>query len=113
MAYYIYILSNPTHTVVYTGVTRDLLRRVDEHRRHVYPKSFTARYGVTELVYFEAFEDIREAIGREKQIKGWSRKRKNELINRRNPEWKDLFPLILEDETGAGKAFPTYWKDEE
>ena len=112
MLYYVYILSNPTHTVVYTGVTRDLLRRVDEHRRHAYPKSFTARYAVTDLVYFEAFADIREAIGREKQIKSWNRKRKNELINTRNPRWTDLFPLILADETETGGIFPDYWNSE-
>ncbi|MBR5701806.1 MAG: GIY-YIG nuclease family protein [Oscillospiraceae bacterium] len=112
MSYYIYMLSNPTHTVLYVGVTRDLLRRVDEHRRHVYPKSFTAKYGASELVYFEVYEDIREAIGREKQIKSWNRKRKNELVNTRNPRWLDLFPHILEDEFGAGEIFPKYWNGE-
>ena len=109
MVYYVYLLSNRTHTTLYVGVTRDLLRRVEEHRRHVYPDSFTAKYGVTELVYFEAFSDIREAIGREKQLKGFSRRRKNELVHSRNPGWADLFPRILEDETAGGDVFPEYW----
>ena len=109
MVYYVYLLTNPTRTVLYVGVTRDLLRRAEEHRRHVYPNSFTAKYGVTDLVYFETFNDIREAIGREKQLKSWNRRRKNELVNTRNPGWKDLFPLILEDETKAGEVFPEYW----
>jgi putative endonuclease len=112
MKYSIYILSNATHTVLYTGVTRSLLRRVDEHRRHVYPKSFTAKYDVTKLVYFESFTDIRDAIGREKQLKSWSRKRKNELVSARNPDWIDLFPAILKEEMEPGEVFPSYWSSE-
>ncbi len=112
MKYSIYILSNATHTVLYIGVTRSLLRRVDEHRRHVYPKSFTAKYDVTKLVYFESFADIRDAIGREKQLKSWSRKRKNELVNARNPDWIDLFPAILKEEMEPGEVFPSYWSSE-
>ncbi len=109
MAYYVYILSNHTHTVIYIGVTNNLLRRVDEHRRTVYPESFTAKYNVTELVYFEPFNDVRDAIAREKQLKGWSRRRKNVLVESKNPVWRDLFPLILADENGAREAFPEYW----
>ena len=109
MVYYVYILSNRTHTVVYTGVTRNLLRRVEEHRQHVYPESFTAKHCATELVYFEPFGDIRDAIEREKQLKSWSRKRKNALVESRNPQWRDLFPLILADENGTGEVFPEYW----
>ena len=97
MGGFVYILSNQTDTTVYTGVTNDLGRRVDEHRRHVDPKSFTAKYDVTKLVYFEFHDDIRSAIGREKQIKGWNRRRKNELVNSMNPEWEDLFFRVLED----------------
>ena len=96
MMCFVYILTNPTNTTVYTGVTSNLPRRMDEHRRHFYPRSFTAKYNVTKLVYYEQHEDIREAIGREKQIKGWSRKRKNELVESINPEWNDLFPLLSE-----------------
>ena len=109
MVYYVYILANHTRTTIYVGVTRELLRRVDEHRRHVYPDSFTAKYDVVELVYFEAFNHIDDAIGREKQLKSWSRKRKNALVNTRNPDWQDLYPRMLEDESKAGEVFPEYW----
>ena len=94
--YYVYILSNNTHTTIYTGVTNDLYRRMDEHRNDTFPDSFTARYKVHRLVYYEATNDIRDAIQREKQIKGWNRRRKNELVKSMNPEWKDLYPMLLE-----------------
>ena len=94
---FVYILSNNTNTTVYTGVTNDLPRRIDEHRQHSNPDSFTAQYNVTKLVYYERHENIWDAIAREKQIKGWNRKRKNELVNSLNPEWKDLFPSLLEE----------------
>ena len=91
MHYYIYILANATNVVLYTGVTNDLIRRIYEHKTHADPKSFTARYDVTKLVYFEETTDSYAAISREKQIKGGSRKKKNELIAQMNPEWKDLY----------------------
>ena len=69
MEYYVYILSNKLNTVVYTGVTRDLVRRVYEHRNHVDPNSFTAKYDVHKLVYYESTSDVEAAIQREKQIK--------------------------------------------
>ena len=75
--------------VLYVGVTGDLLRRVREHKEKKVT-GFTARYNVTELVYFEAFGDIRLAIAREKQLKGWLRSRKIALIESFNPHWKDL-----------------------
>ena len=77
MEYYVYILSNHLNTVIYTGVTRDLVRRVYEHKHHLDPDSFTAKYDVTKLVYYESTSDVKAAIEREKQIKGWNRKRKN------------------------------------
>ena len=95
MQYYVYMLTNNTGTVLYTGVTRDLVRRVYEHRHHLDPDSFTARYDVRKLVYFEETNDVRAAIEREKQIKGWSRKRKNKLVETKNPLWEDLYELIL------------------
>ena len=95
MYYYVYILSNNLNTVVYTGVTKDLVRRVYEHKHHLDPDSFTAKYGVNKLVYYAQTPDIRAAIQREKQIKSWSRRKKNELINRFNPQWKDLYDSIL------------------
>lgn len=86
---YVYILSNPRHTVLYTGVTSDLLKRVWEHKHKVVP-GFTTRYNVDRLVYYEQTESIRSAIEREKQIKGGSRATKITLITRRNPTWEDL-----------------------
>ena len=95
MTYYIYILANKLNTVIYTGVTRDLLRRVYEHKHNLDPKSFTAKYEVHKLVYFEDTPDVRAAIEREKQIKRWSRKRKNQLIETMNPKWKESYDTIL------------------
>ena len=96
MNYYVYILSNKLNTVVYTGVTRDLVRRVYEHKHHLDPSSFTAKYGVEKLVYFEQTTDVRAAIEREKQIKSWNRKKKNELVCSLNPQWVDLYDSILQ-----------------
>ena len=86
----IYILTNKNNTVLYTGVTSDLRKRLYEHKNKLYTTSFTKKYNVSKLVYFEAFPLIEEAIAREKQIKGGSRKKKIELINSLNPEWNDL-----------------------
>ena len=80
MNYYVYILSNCTNTTIYTGVTNDLIRRVFEHRQNADPKSFTAKYDVHKLVYFEYTGDVRVALEREKQIKSWSRAKKNKLV---------------------------------
>ena len=95
MHYYVYILSSATNVVLYVGVTNDLLRRVAEHRTHWDPKSFTARYDVTKLVYFEATESVQSAIGREKQLKSWSRAKKNALVSDKNPGWADLYPTLF------------------
>ncbi len=86
---YIYLMTNKNNTVIYTGVTSNLLRRVFQHKTKFY-KGFTARYNCDKLVYFEEFYAIIQAIAREKQIKAGSRKRKEQLINSMNPEWKDL-----------------------
>ena len=93
--YYVYILANVTGTVVYTGVTNDLIRRVYEHKHNSDPNSFTARYSVQKLVYYESTSSRYEAISREKQIKSWNRKRKNELVESKNPKWEDLYDSIL------------------
>ena len=95
MHYYVYILSNSTNTVIYTGVTSNLLRRVYQHKNKMDPKSFSAKYNVHKLVFFEETSDVYSAISREKQIKGWNRKRKNELITAQNPQWIDLYDGIL------------------
>ena len=95
MNYYVYILANTTGTVVYIGVTKDLIRRVYEHKHKLDPNSFTAKYDVHKLVYFESTSDVRAAIEREKQLKGWNRKRKNKLVESMNPRWEDLYGSIL------------------
>lgn len=86
--YYVYIVTNKSWTL-YTGVTNDLERRVWEHK-HKWTKGFTSRYRMGKLVYCKAFGDIRDAIAREKQIKGWTRARKMALIKGANPTWQDL-----------------------
>ena len=85
---YVYIVSNSSMTL-YTGVTTALTRRIDEHRDKE-PGSFTSRYHFDRLVYYERFTDVRIAIEREKQIKGWTRKKKLDLIRSVNPEWRNL-----------------------
>ena len=95
MQYYVYILTNKNHTVLYTGVTRDLIRRVYEHKNNSDPNSFTAKYKVHKLVYFEETNDVKAATEREKQIKSWSRSRKTDLIFNVNPHWIDLYNRIL------------------
>ena len=88
--YQVYILTNKNRTVLYTGVTSNLKLRVEQHKLKINSKSFTARYNVDELVYYEQYFDIGEAIAREKQIKAGSRQKKLDLINGLNPEWRDL-----------------------
>ena len=95
MMYYVYILSNCTNTAIYTGVTNDLIRRVYEHKHELDPKSYTAKYGIHKLVYFEETGDVRSAIEREKQIKGWNRARKNKLVESKNPRWEELYDGLL------------------
>ena len=81
--------------MLYTGVTSNLIRRVYEHKEHLDKSSFTAKYKVTQLVYFEQTSDVHAAIEREKQIKSWNRKRKNKLVESKNPDWVDLYESIL------------------
>ena len=92
--YYVYIMTNQYHTVLYTGVTNDLRRRVYEHKNNLV-KGFTQRYNVHKLVYFETTPDVNQAIYREKQLKGGSRQDKIDLINTRNLGWSDLFDEII------------------
>ena len=86
-------MTNKNNTVLYTGVTSDLKRRVYEHKRK-FVKSFTSKYNVDKLVYYEAFDDIYNAITREKQIKAGSRQKKIDLINNTNESWADLYEKI-------------------
>ena len=89
MQYYVYFLTNRTNTVLYVGVTNNLQRRLYEHKNEL-ADGFTKRYHVHKLVYFETTTDVKAAIGREKQIKSWSRARKNSLVETMNPKWEDL-----------------------
>lgn len=86
---YIYFMVNKNKTVIYIGVTSNLLRRVYEHKVKFY-KGFTSKYNCDKLVYFEEFEDINQAIAREKELKAGNRKRKEDLIHQENPNWEDL-----------------------
>lgn len=88
--YYVYIMTNRTNRVLYTGHANDLKNRVWEHKTKFYPKSFTARYKINKLVYFEVCSDPLTMITREKQIKNLVRRKKIELIEKDNPKWKDL-----------------------
>jgi putative endonuclease len=92
----VYIMTNETKTTLYVGVTSDLKKRVWEHKNFIFSESFTSKYKLTNLVYYEGFHRIEEAIGREKQIKGGSRKQKVELILSMNSEWDDLYSDIME-----------------
>jgi putative endonuclease len=83
-------MTNKYNTVLYVGVTNNLQQRVLQHKNRI--SNFTTRYNVTKVIYWEEFSDIRNAIAREKQIKSWSRERKERLINEINPEWRDLMP---------------------
>ena len=95
MQYYVYILSNNHGNVLYTGVTNNLVKRIYEHKQHLDKGSFTAKYNVEKLVYYEETTDILAAIAREKQIKSWNRKRKNKLIESKNPRWNELYNGLL------------------
>ena len=86
----VYILTNQRKTVLYTGVTHSLTKRISQHKKKLIP-GFTKRFNVDKLVYYEFHNDIRDAIAREKQLKAGSRKKKVELIESINPEWKDLY----------------------
>ena len=89
MAYYTYILTNWNGKVMYIGVTNDLRRRLYEHKHHTVD-GFTSRYNVDKLVFYEYTDDVKAAIAREKQLKGWTRAKKNALVETVNPLWRDL-----------------------
>ena len=91
--YYVYILTNKWNRVLYTGVTNDLVKRVHQHREK-FTEGFTSKYRANKLGYYEIYSVSKEAITREKQIKAGSRKKKVQLIELKNPGWKDLYPEI-------------------
>ena len=92
--YFVYILTNIRNTVLYVGITNNLIRRIYEHKNKIV-KGFTEKYNLTKLVYYEIFEDPLNAIAREKAIKNLLRRKKEQLIKSVNPEWKDLYEEIL------------------
>lgn len=92
----VYMMTNQRNGTLYVGVTSRLVDRVQEHKLHIYPHSFTAKYKCNMLVYYDVFESIEEAIAEEKRIKGGSRSRKIELIESINPDWRDLWDEIKE-----------------
>jgi putative endonuclease len=92
--FYVYILTNQRHTVLYTGFTNGLIKRTWQHKQHI-AKGFTKKYNVDKLVYYEAFGDMYLALEREKQIKAGSRQKKIDLINKMNPSWEDLYNKII------------------
>ena len=94
---YFYIMTNTHHTVLYCGATNDLYKRVQEHKNKMYSNSFTSRYNIEKLVYFEVFTNLGDAFAREEQVKAGSRKKKVELIESLNPQWKDLFDTLTQD----------------
>ena len=91
---FIYIMTNKSNEVLYVGVTNNIIRRVYEHKNKLMD-GFTRKYNLTKLVYYEVFDDITNAITREKQIKDGSRKKKIELIKAFNPKWEDLYEKII------------------
>ncbi len=91
---HVYIATNKHRNVLYTGVTSKIINRVYQHKTHFYKNSFTDKYNIEYLVYYEWFGRIEDAISREKEIKKWNRQKKIDLINSLNPEWKDLWNEI-------------------
>ncbi|WP_452599275.1 GIY-YIG nuclease family protein [Pontimicrobium sp. MEBiC01747] len=94
MKWYVYILTNKKQGVLYIGFTKDLRRRIYQHKNKAHPTTFSARYNLDKLVYFESFEDEKEARLKEKQMKKWNRGWKIELIEKMNPHWMDLYTKI-------------------
>jgi len=93
--YFVYILTNVSHKSLYVGVTNDLTRRLKEHKDRA-ADSFTKRYLIDQLVYYEAYSNPKDAIAREKQLKGWRRNKKDLLIGTKNPEWQDFSLMFLQ-----------------
>ena len=89
MTYYVYILTNQTDTTLYIGVTNNLQRRLFEHKTKLVD-GFTKKYNINKLIYFESTNDVKSAIAREKQLKGWTRQKKNNLIATTNPNWNEI-----------------------
>jgi putative endonuclease len=96
---FVYMMTNKSRVVLYTGVTNSLMRRVWQHQNSEI-KGFTKKYKVNRLVYYENFNDPRDAITREKEIKGWRRSKKNALVETKNPKWADLSGMLFQHMRG-------------
>ncbi|MBP5364262.1 MAG: GIY-YIG nuclease family protein [Alphaproteobacteria bacterium] len=94
-SYYVYIMASGRNGTLYVGVTNDIARRAYEHKTHSVP-GFTKKYNVDKLVYYECFADIKDAIAQEKRLKRYARNWKKDLIEKNNPEWRDLFDTLME-----------------
>ena len=87
--YFVYMLTNKTNSVLYIGITNDIIRRMYEHKNKLVP-GFTAKYNLNKLVYYEIFDNSKAAIIREKELKGWKREKKNDLVESKNLEWNEI-----------------------
>jgi putative endonuclease len=97
--YFVYMMTNKHHTVLYTGMSGYIAHRGWQHKKKLID-GFTKKYNADKMVYFETFRDVYKAIAREKQIKGWTRKKKEALINKVNPEWNDIYEEAIDQEKG-------------
>ncbi len=95
--YYVHLLASSQNGMVYIGVTNSITRRLEEHQTGL-TEGFTRRYGIRKLVYYETFLDVDNAIAREKQLKRWSRKKKNALVESKNPAWEDLSKQVFAEQ---------------
>jgi putative endonuclease len=102
-AFYVYMMTNQSRVVLYTGITNSLVRRVWQHQSGDI-EGFTKAYKVNRLVYYECFDDPRDAIAREKEIKGWRREKKNALVEKTNPKWADLSPMLFQHFKPSARA---------
>jgi len=101
-AFYVYMMTNCSRVVLYTGVTNSLMRRVWQHQNGEI-EGFTKTYKTSRLIYYERFNDPRDAIAREKEIKGWRRAKKNALVETKNAEWADLSPMLFQHMRGSSR----------
>ncbi len=101
MAGFFYIMACESNTTIYKGSTDDIIRRAYEHKYHLIPGSFSDTYDTTKLVYYEYYEDITDARGREAQVGKWSRAKKDKLISKMNPGWEDLYRDLVWNNNGC------------
>jgi putative endonuclease len=106
-AFYVYMMTNQSRVALYTGITNSLMRRMWQHQSGEV-KGFTKTYKVNRLVYYECFDDSRDAISREKEIKGCRRQKKNAFVGTKNPKWADLSPMLFRHFQAFATCFSSY-----